>query len=138
MDIWMSYLFLTYPKEIVTCHGDPKLNNFLKKGMKLYLIDWEYSGMADCYFELASFSLVNNLTENEEKMFLECYCQVSGMQFDREKFLLYKFATDYLWIYWHLIKCQQKSMVEYNEMSWKKRLKRAKKILNILEMEHKT
>ena len=138
MDIWMSYLFLTYPKEIVTCHGDPKLNNFLKKGMKLYLIDWEYSGMADCYFELASFSLVNNLTENEEKMFLECYCQVSGMQFDREKFLLYKFATDYLWIYWHLIKCQQKSMVEYNEMSWKKRLKRAKKILDILEMEHKT
>lgn len=136
MDIWMQYLFLNYPKELVTCHIDPKLNNFLKKGMKLYLIDWEYSGMADVYFELANFSLTNNLTDTEEQLFLKCYFRVAGIQFDREKFLLYKFATDYLWIYWHLIKIQQKSMVEYNEMSWKKRLKRALKILEELEKEN--
>lgn len=135
MDTWMNYLFLNYPKELVTCHIDPKLNNFLKKGMQLYLLDWEYSGMADLYFELANFSLTNNLTEEEEKLFLDMYCQVSGIKFDRVKFLLYKFATDYLWIYWHLIKCQQKAMVEYNEMSWKKRLKRAQKILDELEKE---
>lgn len=138
MDIWMSYLFLNYPKELVACHIDPKLNNFLKKGMQLYLLDWEYSGMADCYFELANFSLTNNLSEEEEALFLENYCQVSGIKFDRVKFMLYKFATDYLWIYWHLIKCQQKSMVEYNEMSWRKRLKRAKKIIDELEKEHET
>ncbi len=136
MDTWMSYLFLNYPKKLVTCHIDPKLNNFLKKGMQVYLIDWEYSGMADIYFELANFSLTNNLTVDEEKIFIEAYCQVSGLAFDRIKFLLYKFATDYLWIYWHLIKCQQKSMVEYNEMSWRKRLKRAKAILDELEKEN--
>ena len=136
MDGWMQYLFLNYPKNLVTCHIDPKLNNFLKKGMQLYLIDWEYSGMADRYFEFANFALVNNLTEEEERDFIDCYCRVSGMVFDRVKYLLYKFATDYLWIYWHLIKCQQKSMVEYNEMSWRKRLKRAKAVLDELEKEN--
>lgn len=135
MNFWMSYLLSNYPKEVVPCHVDPKLNNFMKKGRKLYLLDWEYSGMADCYFELANFSLINNLTDEEEILFLNCYCQISGIKFDKVKFMLYKFATDYLWIYWHLIKCHQKFMVEYNEMSWKKRLKRAKIIIDKLEKE---
>ena len=133
LDSWMSYLFLNYPKKLVACHIDPKLNNFLKKGMKLYLIDWEYSGMADMYFELANFTLTNNLSPEEEKLFIESYCKVSGINFEYEKYLLYKFATDYLWIYWHLIKCQQNSMIEYNEMSWKKRFGRIKNVLDILE-----
>lgn len=135
MDEWMQYLFREYPKKLVPCHIDPKLNNFLKKGRQLYLIDWEYSGMADLYFELANFALTNNLTAEEEKIFIEAYCKASGIEFIREKYLLYKFATDYLWIYWHLIKCQQNSMYEYNEMSWNKRLKRALKILTVLEKE---
>lgn len=137
MKMWLDYLFLNYPKELVPCHIDPKLNNFLKKGRKLYLIDWEYSGMADAYFELANFSLTNNLNVEEEKIFLNMYCKVSDLVFDKEKFLLYKFATDYLWIYWHLIKVQENEMVEYNEMSWKKRLARAKNILDELEGERR-
>ncbi|MDD6678366.1 MAG: phosphotransferase [Firmicutes bacterium] len=135
MDEWMDYLFREYPKELVTCHIDPKLNNFLKKGNRIFLIDWEYSGMADLYFELANFALTNNLSEEEEKRFLDCYFRVSGIPFRREKYLLYKFVTDYLWIYWHLIKCQENSMVEYNEMSWKKRLMRGKAVLDLLEKE---
>ena len=135
MDYWMNYLFTHYPKELVTCHIDPKLNNFLKKDGKLYLIDWEYSGMADCYFELANFSLTNNLTQEEERDCVEMYFQVSHTPFIQEKFLLYKFATDYVWIYWHLIKCQQHVMIEYNEMSWKKRLRRILHILDQLEKE---
>lgn len=135
MDEWMQYLFREYPKKLVPCHIDPKLNNFLKKGRQLYLIDWEYSGMADLYFELANFTLTNNLTPEEEKIFIDAYCKASGIEFIREKYLLYKFATDYLWIYWHLIKCQQNSMVEYNEMSWNKRLKRAQKVLAVIEKE---
>ena len=130
---WMDYLFLNYPKELAPCHIDPKLNNFMKKGRKLYLIDWEYSGMADPYFDLANFSLTNNLSEAEEKMLLDTYFKVSGKEYEHAKFLLYKFATDYLWVYWHLIKMRENEMVEYNEMSWKKRFTRAKKIIDELE-----
>lgn len=136
MDEWMRYLFKKYPKELVPCHIDTKLNNFLKKGRQLYLIDWEYSGMSDLYFELANFTLTNNLTVEEERIFINAYCSTSKIEFMREKYLLYEFATDYLWIYWHLIKCQQNSMVEYNEMSWNKRLKRAQKILVVIEKEN--
>lgn len=129
----MKYLFKKYPKILVPCHIDPKLNNFLKKDKQLFLIDWEYSGMSDLYFELANFTLTNNLNNEEEEIFIKTYCRVSGIKFIKEKYLLYKFATDYLWIYWHLIKCQQNSMIEYNEMSWNKRLKRALNVISIIE-----
>lgn len=133
MDKWMKYLFKKYPKILVPCHIDPKLNNFLKKDKQLFLIDWEYSGMSDLYFELANFTLTNNLNNEEEEIFIKTYCRVSSIKFIKEKYLLYKFATDYLWIYWHLIKCQQNSMIEYNEMSWNKRLKRALNVISIIE-----
>lgn len=43
----------------------------------------------------------------------------------REKYLLLKVATDYLWIHWHLIKLGQGQMPAYNEASWRSRLDRA-------------
>lgn len=135
MDEWVKYLYKNYPKELVSCHIDPKLNNFLQKGDKIYFIDWEYSGMADLYFELANFVLTNNLASNDEKIFIEVYCKTSGIDFIREKYLLYKMATDYLWVYWHLIKLQQNYMVKYNEMGWQKRLRRAEKVLTLIEDE---
>lgn len=133
MTRWMTRLFTDYPKELVSCHIDPKLNNFLKVGHRLYVIDWEYSGMADAYFELANLTLTNNLTVQEEELTLQKYFEISKQSMNRTKYLLYKFATDYLWIYWHLIKLHEKEMVEYNDMSWKKRLRRATQILDELE-----
>ena len=122
-----------YSNELVPCHVDPKLENFLLTNYQIYLIDWEYSGMADVYFELANFTLTNNLNLEEEKMFLANYIQMSKIKFIEEKYILYKIATDYLWIFWHLIKLEQKQNIEYNEKKWKERLDRALKNLKKLE-----
>lgn len=126
-----------YKKILVPCHNDPKMDNFLLTDKKIYLIDWEYSGMADEYFELANFTLTNELDENEEKYFLENYIKQSKMSFIDEKYILYKIVTDYLWIFWHLIKLNQNQNVEYNEKKWKGRLFRALKNIEYWEGKFK-
>lgn len=133
LDPAVERLFTKYPKQLVPCHGDPKLNNFLFSGNRLYLIDWEYSGMVDCYFDLVNLMMTNNLNSEQESLCLAMYEQCSGEEIIQEKYLLYKVITDYLWLYWHLIKLNQGQMVDYNEKSWKHRLNRALENLNLVE-----
>lgn len=129
----LKNLFEIYPKELVPCHGDPKLNNFLMKENKIWLIDLEYSGMVDKYFDLVNLVMTNNLNEEEESLFLESYEKQSHEKIDMKKYILYKISTDYLWIFWHLIKLNQNEMVEYNEKSWRNRLNRALGNIKLLE-----
>lgn len=134
LDDAMGFLFTKYPIELVPCHCDPKLNNFLLQSDKLYVIDWEYSGMADSYFDLVNIVMTNKLTEEEEIRFLDMYQYCSNTVLINEKYILYKVITDYVWIYWHLIKLYQGQMVEYNEASWNNRLERALKNIERLEV----
>jgi thiamine kinase-like enzyme len=52
------------------CHNDPFHNNFLDNG-HVYLLDWEFAGMGDVFFDLAS---VAHFFSPEQKAYLlECY-----------------------------------------------------------------
>lgn len=121
----VALTFEKYPKKLVTCHIDPKLSNFLYANKSVFLIDWEYSGMADQYFDLANFSLTNSLDDNQEELFLNNYVGLSKLKFNKEKFILYKIITDYLWSFWHLIKLNQNEDTEYNSYKWEHRILRA-------------
>ncbi len=44
--------------ELVFCHGDAQKSNWLKSN-QLYLLDWEYSGLNDPYYDIACFGNVN-------------------------------------------------------------------------------
>jgi thiamine kinase-like enzyme len=52
------------------CHNDPFPNNFLDDG-SVRLIDWEYGGMGDIFFYLASACLFYSTAEKEQ--FLQHY-----------------------------------------------------------------
>lgn len=54
------------------CHNDLLNGNFLL-GNKLYVLDWEYAGMGDVFFDLANFSNNHELTEHEDEFLLDCY-----------------------------------------------------------------
>jgi len=45
------------PEEIVLCHNDLNPKNFLFSDKSLKLIDWEFAGMNDRYFDLAAVSV---------------------------------------------------------------------------------
>lgn len=52
------------------CHNDPFPNNFIDDGT-VRLIDWEYSGMGDVFFDLSCISMFYSQTQKEE--LLKCY-----------------------------------------------------------------
>ena len=46
------------------CHNDLLNANFLDDGERLCIVDWEYAGMGDRFFDLANFSINHELDED--------------------------------------------------------------------------
>ena len=86
------------------CHNDTVPENFVKDGEKLYLIDWEYSGMNDPMWDLAAHILECEFSEEDEELFLNTYfgCEVEEKY--KTKILIYKICQDFLWSIWTNIK----------------------------------
>ena len=58
----------------VPCHNDAVPENFLKtEKNEIFLIDWEYSGLNDPMWDLATYSLESNLSLDEDRFFLQNY-----------------------------------------------------------------
>lgn len=55
------------------CHNDLLLGNFIDQGHTLLIIDWEYAGLGDRFFDLGNFAAHNQLSEAEERLLLEHY-----------------------------------------------------------------
>jgi len=54
------------------CHDDLLNANFLTNG-QLYVLDWEYAGMGDLFFDLANFSDHHQLNGEQDRWLLKCY-----------------------------------------------------------------
>jgi thiamine kinase-like enzyme len=57
----------------VPCHNDLLAANFLHDGKRLQIVDWEYAGMGDRYFDLANFAVNNSLDADDKAALLEAY-----------------------------------------------------------------
>lgn len=58
---------------LVPSHCDLVPDNLLDDGAKVWLIDWEYSGMNDPYWDLAYLSLESELGERRDGLLLSAY-----------------------------------------------------------------
>jgi thiamine kinase-like enzyme len=65
--------FLVDPIELRPCHNDLLNANFIDDGTRIRIIDWEYAGMGDPFFDLGNFSINHELTEEEDRFLLEAY-----------------------------------------------------------------
>jgi thiamine kinase-like enzyme len=85
------------------CHNDLLSENFiLAPDGKMWIIDWEYGGMTDPYFDLGDFCVEQPLTVAEEKLVLTAYC--GGMNERRyARMQLYKLVADLWWSIWAMI-----------------------------------
>ncbi len=79
--------YTNYTEDFVLCHNDLNPMNILWQDNKPMLLDFEYAGMNDCYFDLATISIEFNLDKKEESLMLHRYF---GNTFFREKFEAYK------------------------------------------------
>ena len=90
--------------EITPCHNDTVPENFVKDKDRIYLIDWEYSGMNDPMWDLAAHCLECDFSEDEEELFLNLYFEGKIEEKYRKKILIYKICQDFLWSIWTNIK----------------------------------
>jgi thiamine kinase-like enzyme len=65
--------FLADPIELRPCHNDLLNANFIDDGNRIRIIDWEYAGMGDPFFDLGNFSINHELTAAQERILLEAY-----------------------------------------------------------------
>jgi thiamine kinase-like enzyme len=62
--------FVNLPK--VLCHGDAQRSNLVKSDEQLYLLDWEFSGLNDPFYDIASFG---NIDFKDAEKLLEFYLE---------------------------------------------------------------
>ncbi|MFK4997131.1 phosphotransferase [Bacillus sp. N9] len=93
------------PVELTPCHIDPVAGNLIKDGSgKLYLIDWEYSGMSDPLWDVGAFIEECGLTEEEAELFMAFYFEREHTLVERERIILNHIFQDFLWSLWSQVK----------------------------------
>lgn len=91
------------PGKLVPSHCDPLCENFLDNGERMWIVDFEYSGMNDALWDLGDLSVEAGMTEAQEREMLTAYfgAPPSAAQFGR--MVIYKAMCDLLWTLWGLI-----------------------------------
>ena len=59
--------------ELRPCHNDLLNANFIDDGSRIRIVDWEYAGMGDPYFDLGNFSINHELTPEDDAYLLRAY-----------------------------------------------------------------
>jgi thiamine kinase-like enzyme len=61
------------PRRACPCHNDFLNANFIAAGGAIRIVDWEYAGMGDRFFDLANFSINHELDDLGNEHLLEAY-----------------------------------------------------------------
>ena len=64
---------LEAPIELRPCHNDLLNANFIDDGARIRIVDWEYAGMGDPFFDLGNFSVNHDLAPDEDAILLHAY-----------------------------------------------------------------
>jgi len=72
--------------------------NFIDEGGRLWLVDWEYAGMGDPFFDLGNFAVNHELTEESERDLLSAY----GSD-DSDALVLMRFMSDFREAMWGVV-----------------------------------
>jgi thiamine kinase-like enzyme len=93
------------PMPLSPCHNDPWPANFLDAGGRLYIIDWEFSGMNDPMWDLGDLSVEAGFELEQDRVMMEAYygAGVPLALYFYSRLALYKALSDLLWALWGLI-----------------------------------
>ncbi len=80
------------------CHNDLLRANFISDGIRLWLVDWEYAGMGDPFFDLGNFAVNHELAEEGEHALLAAYGSDDG-----DALVLMRFMSDFREAMWGVV-----------------------------------
>lgn len=55
------------------CHNDLLNGNFIDDGTRIRILDWEYAGMGDIFFDLGNFAVQHGFNDEQDEMLLKAY-----------------------------------------------------------------
>ena len=55
------------------CHNDLLNANFIHDGERVRIVDWEYAGMGDRFFDLGNLSVNNGFSDGDDEALLAAY-----------------------------------------------------------------
>jgi thiamine kinase-like enzyme len=84
----------------VPCHNDLLAQNFLCDGDRIVIVDWEYAGMGDRWFDLGNFAVNNELDEADEGRLLEAYWGEPPTGRRRAALEVFRFVSDFREAMW--------------------------------------
>ena len=88
----------------VPCHNDLLNANFLDDGKRMCIVDWEYAGMGDRFFDLANFSINHELDTAQSQALLAAYFG-EVRQADVDALELMRFMSDFREAMWGVVQC---------------------------------
>ncbi|MER8385621.1 phosphotransferase family protein [Mesorhizobium sp. M1428] len=97
------------PLPIVACHCDPLCENFLDTGDRMWIVDWEYSGMNDPLWDLGDLSVEGQFDAAQDEEMMLAYFGGEPRPAERARIVIYKAMCDLLWTLWGLIQLANKN-----------------------------
>lgn len=79
---------------LVACHNDLLTANFLRGSSNMQLIDWEYAGMGDRWFDLGNFAANAELDEGGSESLVAAYFRRLPDDHERARLHVYRFVSD--------------------------------------------
>ena len=87
----------------VPCHNDLLAANFIRSPEGVRIVDWEYAGMGDRFFDLGNFAVNNELGPGDEAALLEAYFGESATGSRLAALRLMRFMSDFREAMWAVL-----------------------------------
>jgi thiamine kinase-like enzyme len=87
----------------VPCHNDLLAANFIAGQGLMWIVDWEYAGMGDRYFDLGNFSVNNELDEAGQEALLRAYFGSEPGERRVATLRLFRFMSDFREAMWGVV-----------------------------------
>lgn len=98
------------------CHNDLLNGNFLDDGAGIRILDWEYGGMGDRFFDLGNFSAQHGFDEEQAELLLREYFG-APTQAQRARLQLMKIMSDMREAMWAMVQCNV-SQIEFDYVGY--------------------
>jgi thiamine kinase-like enzyme len=94
---------LTNPLELRPCHNDLLNANFIDDGHRIRIVDWEYAGMGDPFFDLGNFSINHELDADADRLLLEAYDRGAPRPDRAARLALMRLVSDFREAMWGVL-----------------------------------
>ena len=95
--------FAASPSPLTTCHNDLLNANFLRDGDHVWIVDYEYAGMGDVFFDLGNLAINNGLDEGARERLLHHYFLGDVLDRHRARLALMTLMSDFREAMWGVV-----------------------------------